>query len=327
MEALDRPVFKIEMAKRDVTADISRYVERVTYTDHDHGKADEISINIVNVDLLWLRSWYPTKGDTVSVWIGYEGRAMLPCGTFQIDDIEATGPPDMLRIGGISAAVTGSLRERRSEAYENITLRQIAERVAERHSLEIIGDVAAIEVTRITQEEERDLEFLKRVAEDYGYAFKVTNTALVFVDMQELNQASAVATVTRRHVQRYRMRDKTTGLYKAAKVTYFDDNTGEVIEQQINASNIVSGDVLVINERAENAQQAEKKARAALERANRQELTGTLDLVGDPRLMAGVNIQLSGYGVLDRRYHIKSSTHVLDKSSTGYTTSAEVRLA
>lgn len=326
MEAVAYPVYRVEIARRDVTADISRYVERVTYVDYDHGRADEISLDIANVERLWLHAWYPTKGDEIALWIGYDGGAMLPCGSFQIDDIEVSGPPDMIRLSGISAAVTGSLREVRSEAYENITLRQIAERIAERHGLELIGDVAPIQINRITQDEERDLAFLRRVAEDYGYAFKVTGAALVFVPFDELDGADSVKVLRRRHVSRYRLRDKSHELYRACKVTYFDDETGEVVEHVVDADGIVNGDVLVLNERAEDEQQAEEKARAALARANRLEVTGTLELMGDPSLMAGVNIELSGWGVLDRRYHIASSTHVLDKRSEGYTTSLEVRL-
>jgi len=37
----------------------------------------------------------PSKGDTLRLYIGYEGEQLLNCGIFEIDEIEYETPPDL----------------------------------------------------------------------------------------------------------------------------------------------------------------------------------------------------------------------------------------
>lgn len=86
-----------------------------------------------------------------------------------------------------------------------------------------------------------------------------------------------------------------------------------------------TGRVLRLEERVENAQQAEARARAALGEANRLRAKGTLPLrVGDARLTAGRKLWLSEeFGRFFGPYLIQSSKHVVSRSR-GYSCSAEV---
>ncbi|HSA05719.1 MAG TPA: hypothetical protein P5556_00910 [Candidatus Gastranaerophilales bacterium] len=83
-----KPVFKIEYENLNITAKISPYVLSVEYTDFEHGQSDEIQIQLEDSNKLWQGSWYPSKGDTLSLQIGYEGSKLLNCGSFEIDEIE-----------------------------------------------------------------------------------------------------------------------------------------------------------------------------------------------------------------------------------------------
>ena len=64
------------------------------------------------------------------------------------------------------------------------------------------------------------------------------------------------------------------------------------------------------------------KANAALGTADTK-IEGTLDFVGNPYLIAGLNIELKGVGHFSGKYHIKQARHRFDRAS-GYTTSCEV---
>src|SRR5215831_5897066 len=81
-----------------ITQDISAMVTEVSYSDHKaHRKggganrlggaeADEIEITLEDRDRRWQGPWFPTRGDVVSLTIGYDGEQQLDCGQFQVDE-------------------------------------------------------------------------------------------------------------------------------------------------------------------------------------------------------------------------------------------------
>ena len=70
-----------------------------------------------------------------------------------------------------------------------------------------------------------------------------------------------------------------------------------------------TGKTLTINKRIENPAQAERVAKAELRSKNCKEMTGSLDGMGDTRLLAGTVLKLSGWGNFDSDYVIAQATH------------------
>ncbi|WP_334469786.1 hypothetical protein [Arsenophonus sp. PmNCSU2021_1] len=62
--------------------------------------------------------------------LGRVGAPLRPCGTFSIDEIELSGPPDTVSLRGLSASVTTALRTRSYRAFEQTSLAAIARRIA-----------------------------------------------------------------------------------------------------------------------------------------------------------------------------------------------------
>jgi len=296
----------------------------VTYTDYEHGKSDEIDIKLEDRDHIWKSFWYPQKGDLISLKIGYEGEPLLPCGSFEIDEIELSAPPDVVSIKGLATNIKKALRQNNTKAYENKTLKQIAEEIAKKHRFEIVGEIKDIKIKRITQKQERDLSFLKRLAEDYGYIFKIADGKLVFYELDKLESANAVYVINRKDMISFSLRDKTHELYNACVVSYHDPKTKKLITHTEKADGVVKGDILKINERCENKEQAIAKAKAAIARRNSLQTEGNITVIGNPKLVAGSNIEVSGLYTLNGKYHIQSSRHTTDRSS-GYRTELEVR--
>lgn len=319
------PVWRLEYAGVDVTREISRHVVQVGYTDHAHGEADSIEIRLEDADGRWRGAWYPAKGDQVSLLIGYAGDRLMPCGRFEIDELEFDAPPDTITMRGLAAGITPALRTENTRAFEGLTLRQIAETVAGNHQLQVTGTIDDIRIGRLTQLRERDLAFLKRLAEDYGHVFSVRGSQLVFHRVADLEAVEPVTSIDRRTMKRIRLTDRTRRIYRGAIARYHDPDTKQLIEQEVMAGDDAgTGDMLKILVRAENAEQAEAKARAALARANGITAEGTITVEGEPRLVAGNNVDLTGLGRLDGKYEITTSTHRIDRRS-GYQTEIEVR--
>ena len=324
MEAVKKGVYIIQYDSVNITAQIAHMVERVTYTDHMHGTSDEIEITIEDHDSRWKNGWYPTKGNKLYMAIGWEGDKLMPCGTFQLDEMEYSFGPDKINLRGMATEVKAALRQANSKAFENVTLEDVAKTIAANHGYSVVGEFEPITFSRITQKQERDLSFLKRLAESYGYIFKIVDTKLVFYKLEKIDSTPAVHIIERKDIQGGSLRDAVRGVFKGAQVSYTDPKTGRTISHSITDPSKVKGDIVKINERVENPQQAEARAKAALYQANYSEMSGSLTLLGNTKLLAGSTVTLSGFGKLDGNYKIEQSKHTIDRSG-GYKTDIDVR--
>ncbi|MEM9804041.1 MAG: hypothetical protein AAF959_02090 [Cyanobacteria bacterium P01_D01_bin.56] len=346
-----QPTLKIKYLGVDITEDIREVITDASFTDNLEGKADDLKIVIENRDLRWLNTWLPGEGDRVSFQVGYAASPVDLTQSVQveIDEPEWAGPPDVLRLGGVSVPVTASLRELRSVAYEAVTLRGIAQQIANRHGLELVGEVPNISFKRISQKEQTDLSFLRKLANDYGVVFKVESTSrLVFFRVESLELAAPVFAIARTpnaeattaatatqtgklfYPSDYRLKRKAAGTYKSASIKYQDAESGEFIEFEVDINGnevpkpeddtggaIGSESRLNIRERVENLGQARTRAIEALKRANRARITLSLNLEGETLIAAGLTFLLTGWQRLDGKYLIEKATHRVSRGQ-GY---------
>lgn len=328
------PMFVLSYEQKNITSDITPYVRSVTYTDYLSGQSDEVEVELEDTDGRWVRAWYPGKGDRLTLKIGYEGEPLLPCGVFEIDEIEFSQPPAVVSIRGLATGVNTTVRTRKSGAYENTTLAAIAQRVAKRNKLTLTGRIRQIQIDRVTQYQERDVEFLKRLANEYGYAFKIVGRKLVFTELENLRETDAVKTITATDVISIRMRDKIKDVYKEAKVKYHDPKAKKLVVYSLKADQAAggtsgksaSGDTLKLATRSGSKGAAQAKAKAAMDKANLQQTTGTLTIPGTPKLVAGSTFDLVDCGKLTGKYLADSARHRLERGG-GYTTELEVKRA
>ncbi|MDD3466031.1 MAG: contractile injection system protein, VgrG/Pvc8 family [Campylobacterales bacterium] len=334
-----KPVFFVSYDNKDITAHISPFVISVSYTDNLEGKADEISIDIEDTFHNWKQGWYPVKGDKLSLKMGYEDERLVNCGTFEIDEIEFNGAPDVVTIRAISASVTKALRQNNTKAYENKSLKQIAAEIAAKHELKLVGEIKDIKLKRITQNGERDLSFLRRIAEEYGYIFKIADDKLIFFEVETLRGYDVTATIDRKQMSRFRFLDKTSNTYKACEISYFDARAKKLITVTVKAKatetkqRAAKGstvkvstnegqpkeDTLKLTIRCENKQQAIAKARAALNGKNKF-IEADIDIFGEPRICAGINFDVTGLYRLNGKYQAESVVHTITRQS-GYASS------
>lgn len=329
METL-KPKIRLIYAGKDITSDVSKYLSRLTYTDKTEGNTDEIQIELEDTDGLWIGEWYPQKGDQIQLFIGYD--TMVDCGTFEVDEIRASGPPEVVTICGLAAAIKKKLRTKNSRAYESQTLRQIAQTIAVNNGLTVEGTIENIRLARVTQDQETDLGFLRRIAGEYGYLFSVRGTKLIFTSIYDVEKGKPVRVIDRADIANYSFTDKVNETFAGAKVSYNDPVTGKVVEHTENKSQSATGedfdtssvDVLEMRTKAENKQQAEAKAKAALYRANSKQIEGRISIEGDPIMVAGNNFELTGMGALSGKFHVEQSVHAIDGDG-GYTTALEIK--
>lgn len=333
-QTVKQPVFELWM--EDVvdlgngeTLNIAPLVLSCTYSDRAHGESDELRIDIDDFDARYFKgAWMPRKGQGISLTIGYAGEPLAPRGRFEIDEIEFNGPPDVLTVRALAAAIKKPLRTDDHREYEEQTLLEVARTIAERQGYGLRGDgtgpMADIEIERITQNGEADLAFLKRLAEPYGYVFKIDPPDLVFDAVADQEAAAAALTLDRKELSSFRITSSTAGTYKACEVRYHDPKTGRLITGKAGDDAAVKEDTLKVTVRCESEAQARTMARERLRRANAAGEKGGLTLPGRPELTAGCVVELTGLLNLSGRYLVERSEHRFSRSA-GYVMDVEIR--
>ncbi len=302
-------------------------VRSIRYVDELGGSSGELEVELEDRDRRWQGPWLPAQGDAVSLLIGYAGEPLLPCGDFQVDDLELEGPPDVFHLRCLPAWITPSLRTRNSLGYENQTALEIAGVVAARHGMTVAGAPGPLDAVyqRITQKQETDVEFLRRLAREHNYEFTVRGTQLVFYARADLEAQTAALTLRRAEVERFAFVARTQSIFRQAQTAYFDSLTKQLYAQTASAApGVATGDTLKVVARCENGQQALARAAAALHETNRLLVTGRVVTPGTPRLVAGNVAALSGWEAMDGNYLVERAVHRLGRDR-GYVTEADLR--
>ena len=319
----------------DISEDIAPFLISFGYTDNASDKADDLNITLEDRENNWIDPWFPDKGDVIHAtivthnWHGPDETESLPCGTFEIDEIEFSEPPSQVQIKAISTLVSKPMRqEQKTKAWENIKLSAIADDIAGKNGLTLFWDSPNDPLfERRDQVEMSDLGFLQKLCRDYGIGIKVTDAQLVCYDEEMYEEKAAVGTLVRgdKCIKNARFRSKTRSTYKGARVQYHDPIKDENFEVYSSGDADGTGQDLVINQKADTLADAEKIAEKKLHEANKKEVTGSVTLVGDMRYLGGSNVEVTGWGKFDGTYFIEKAAHSVNKGS-GYVTSLELRL-
>jgi phage protein D len=313
----------------NITGNILPYTISFSYTDKSKGEADEIELLLEDSDKLWQNEWYPTKGDKVSAKIFYMGNT-LDCGTFVVDEITGSGSAegDLIAIKGIAAGINKKIRTKLSSAHENKTLREIANTIAAKHGFTVHGKIADVRLGRETQYKETDLQFLNRLANEYGYTFSVRDSKLTFTNIFDIENKENALTILRNEMISWSIGDKTSKTYAAVKISYHNAKQRKVIThtqtEKEKSYQLSKVDTLEIRVRAENEQQAEVKSKVALYRANSLQQEGTIEMPGNILAVAGNNCEIQGIGVFSGKFYLESSTHQVTRDG-GYVSSLAVK--
>lgn len=329
-----RATVRLSIAGVDASRDIAPGLLSFIFTDQASGQADDLCVTLEDRDHLWKGPWRPEKQDVLEAsitardWFGQGQHLELPCGAYEVDEIECSGPPDVVRIKGSSTAVSSSLRrEKKTKAFENTTLEAVAADIAAANGLELLYEAQAFSITRVDQREESDLAFLQRLAKKYGLNCKVSDTQLILFAGQIYDAKEPVAVIRRGEawISRFSFRDQSHEQFKDCECSYWEPEEKELRSGKFSCPGTApSGQTLKINQRCESLAEAEAVAQNNLRQKNKQEKEGSLDLAGDPRLVAGSTVIVTGFGAYDGTYFIEQATHSVSRGS-GYTTKITIR--
>ena len=329
MASLIHPAVELLYNGRDVTADLSPYLMSATYTDRLSGEADDLDVELASPsvrDTRWLADWYPDKGVTLQMRYGYRDRLLGDTGEMEVDEIEIAAPPLSVRIRALSAGITRQARTRLGKAYENKRLSEIVDIVAKRMGAKRAGRIDPDPLLdRVTQYQEGDWAFLRRLLAEYGYTIKLTenNKTLAVARADHLAEQDDVAVLAPAIITAWRYRDKISDVPQKVEVKHHDTQSALVYGKDAATGEVKPADVRRIHRRARSPEDAAAQAEGEAERHAVDKTALELSLPGDPALVAGSIVRLEGFARLDGRYLIVEARHSI--SSTGYTTDLQTR--
>ncbi|MBQ4432142.1 MAG: hypothetical protein II877_11615 [Synergistaceae bacterium] len=310
---------------KNITQEIAPFITAFTYTDNASGKADDIALTLEDRDSLWLNDWMPSKGDVIRPAIIAQGYR-YNLGTFQADEISYSYPPRTLSIKAVSCAVTGRARfENHNQAWESVTVKDIAGSIAEASGLSLYYDAEDFPVDRKEQIHQADLPFLEELCGSFGLNVKIHDDTLVVYSEREYSGHDSAVEISSEdsRLLTVKFTSKSAKIYRKARVKYHHPVKNEVYEAEYEDEDAEGTEQeLELYEAVDSQQQAEEIAKESLTSANSKEVTAELTLTGDI-FAAGNNITLSGFGMFSGKYFADKVTHTI---TNGWTTQLSLKM-
>ncbi|MCS7317313.1 MAG: hypothetical protein NZZ41_03200 [Candidatus Dojkabacteria bacterium] len=321
---IDKPYIYVELNNKDVSTYITPYLTRFTYTDNDglnKDEVDDIEIEFEDSQDIFKNN-PPSRGSSIKVKFGYQD-LIQSSGIFFIDSYSYKNSRKgfLFTIKALATDVKASYRTIKTTAFENTSIKSIAEKIAKdnNYKLDFIGQ--NISFNRITQQEKRDLQFLHFLCSNYGYTCKVSNKKIIIRNIQEVLKQSNVYILKRNNIIDFEF--EASSLFDSnIEVSYLDPDKKELTKDKINTNVKHSGNTKKKNIRVENQNQANMLAKAQKTISELKEVKAKILIEGNPNVYSTCNIGISGFGAFDRVYYIACAKHIISRE--GYTTELDI---
>lgn len=277
----------------------------------------------------------PRTGAVIRVQLGWkQGNdvtvGLVDKGTFIVDEVSHTGPPDVITVRARAADFTGAMRVRRERSWRGTTLGAIVADVARAHGLtpRCAPALASIAVTAKAQSRESDLAFLRRLGRDHDAAATIKRGNLVLAPLGKAATISGVdlpaLTIHRRdgdrHDYQVQKQEEVTG------VTASWHDRGAAKKKTVTVGK-VDGARRLSRTYATEAD-AESAAKAESSRAARQPRTLALNLaLGRADIKPEQPVTVAGFkpAIDAQRWVVAELTHAL--GDRGFTTQVKLETA
>lgn len=349
IDGLRRTQLAVSINNVDLSENINAHLLSATFTDVEDGASDDLELKLEDRDNAIVGTWLNTeinkrgistkvsKNATISMkitqknWDSDGKDIMLNCGTFELDEVSVSGPPQVVTMRGAACSFDSGIRKKKyTKSWKNTTLLNIAQTIAAACGYTVMYlPQKTIKYTSKIQQNTTYIVFLQNLCNTAGLSLKVTNGTLVIFDQQSKESAASVRTIKRGDGS-YSSFSFQTSLsntaYSACHVSY-KTTAGKKIEYTYTppGSKYNKDTVLeVSNEKVSTTAEAKQVAIAKLRAANKGEVSGSFTMPGDLTLCAGLTVSASGWGAYDGKYIIEQAKHTISKSG-GFKTALTLR--
>jgi len=280
--------YRILVNDEDVTANLYPYLTSLSITDNDSDAVDELTLEL---NAKFLR---PAHQDKIKVFI--EDQFL---GLFYVQKTTIRNN-QQLSITASSTDFSSNVKARHQANYDDMTLKQVATKIADRNNLAIRSNMNE-PASRFEQVNESDMSFLNRLAKEHNAIFNIKNDTLYFMK-KHTDVPEVEIDISLCHTVEITYSNKT--LYKSCKATYQNTKLNK------NVSIIVGEGEPQLTKQGhfQNDDEARIYAENALKRATKSLAEGSLSIAGKV-IFAGSNLTLDNdvYSITKVSHNINSS--------------------
>ncbi len=233
MPGHNQPGFRVTLDGRDLTEAIAPRLISLSISEKRGGEADQLDLVIHDHDAAMD---IPKKSARLHVSLGWLAVApdsgltagLVDKGSFQVDEAEWSGPPDIITIRGRSADLTAGYRQRRERRHRSTTIGAIVRELAAANSLtpHVDARLAAISVPVVSQDQVSDMALIRRLGRRYDAVAQIRDGRLIFMPIgagvTPGGSTIPAATLTRRDGDKYTFRRVERGQYNAVEARWHD---------------------------------------------------------------------------------------------------------
>lgn len=178
------PDWRVTLDGKDLTDRLRPRLVSLTLSEKRGDEADQLDIVLDDSDGLLA---IPKEGALLRVQLGWkQGRdvavGLVDKGSYKVDDVTHSGPPDQIRIRARAADFTSEIRNRREQSWKDTTLEAVLKDIAGRNglTLKVAADLASIALPSISQSRESDIAFLRRLGRENDAVATIKDKHLIF---------------------------------------------------------------------------------------------------------------------------------------------------
>ncbi|MFC0206417.1 contractile injection system protein, VgrG/Pvc8 family [Novosphingobium soli] len=292
----------------------------LTLSEKRGDEADQLNIVLSDHDGMLA---IPPEGAVLRVHLGWkQGRDVTPGlidkGSFKVDDVSHSGPPDQITIRARAADFTSDIRNRRSHSWKNTTLGAVLSEVAARNGLtpRIAPALASIALPAATQSRESDVAFLRRLGRENDAVATIKDKHLIFspkgAGQTSTGQALPSLTIRRRDGDRHTWQRQKRDGQEGVTATWHDRKAAK--RQSVTVGRAGGAKKL----RKVYPDEASAKRAAAAEASRLRRAPATFDMalaLGRPDAYPEARVEVKGFkaGIDGTTWLVSEVTHRLDK--------------
>ena len=321
-----KPVFKLKANSQDITKFIENRLLSLSISDEYGLISDSMTIELDDHDEAFA---FPDRGAEIEAFLGYSDTALYSMGTFIADEVEISGPSNVLTVTSRAANSLlkndmGKFMAPRTFSWEETTPANIISTIAQRYGLKpsISKELKTIYIDHLDQTDESDCALLQRLSKDYSSVVKIAGGVLLFFEPARGKRPDGTSlpkiTIDIMELSKYRLRISDRNKYNTVKAKYYDFDEAE--EKTVTVGQ--GEPIFSLRETFTSRMQAQRRAKGKLEEIKRGQRILTAEMIGNPLISAESLIEITKIREeLSGTWVIKRANHNLDTS--GYKTSIE----
>jgi uncharacterized protein len=176
--------WRVTLDGKDLSDRLRPRLVSLSLSEKRGDEADQLDIVLSDADGMLA---IPKEGAVLKVQLGWKQGldvtvGLVDKGSFKVDDVSHSGPPDEITIKARAADFTSKIRNRREQSWKNTTLGAVLKDVAGRNglTLKVAPALSSIALKSISQSRESDIAFLRRLGREHDAVATIKDKHLIF---------------------------------------------------------------------------------------------------------------------------------------------------